>query len=211
MLVDDTRAYSGSKSVKINVPVAAMGAEGSFRLDPLPSQLPDAYMRMMVYLESKPVGTNKMHWTYLRAVGSLVAKTQNKIVRATTGIGGHPHEWQETQIGLKNDLSFADCWNHTSQAVPTGKWACVEYHLKEQGDLHEVWVDGTKIGPLSYSATPPHNRYGCLNDETGKKLLVPTTTVVTFGWRHAHGLTSPLNMWIDDVAVDNKRIGCPQK
>ena len=139
-------------------------------------------------------------------------ETAGKIVLATTGIGGHPTAWQETQLGQQRGTTrLVDCWNYPKgPEVPIGKWACIEYHLKDEGDQHEVWVDGEKITGLSYSVTPPSgNQYGCINDVTGRKFYVGPTTFVRFGWRHAHELKTPVTLWIDDVAIDNKRIGCP--
>lgn len=209
--VDETRAFSGKRSVKI-VGKGDMGSEGSIA----PKQaglfpMADTYMRMMVYLDKAPAGS-KLHWTWVRALGNVKADTADKIVLATTGIGGHPTTWQETQIGVQASTpQLVDCWNHTNEPMPIGKWACIEYHLKDAGDQHEVWVDGQKVPGLNYNLTPTGKSYGCLNDVTGRKFYVGPTSIVRFGWRHAHQLQSPVTLWIDDVAVDDKRIGCPQK
>jgi hypothetical protein len=31
---------------------------------------------------------------------------------------------------------------------------------------------------------------------------------MSFGWAEAHGIVSPWEVWLDEIALDEQRIGC---
>jgi hypothetical protein len=54
--VDESKSYSGKRSVKI-IGKGAEGSEGSLLKRPGTVPLADTYMRMMVFLDKPPVGS----------------------------------------------------------------------------------------------------------------------------------------------------------
>jgi hypothetical protein len=205
--VDSGKAYSGTKSVKIAIP-AGDGAEGTF-VQSLTALQPatDVWSRMMVFLDGTP-GGNSLHWTWMQASGSLSVKSGGKVPLATYGSGGHPATLQTILLGLPQGGGLMDCWNHSNDPVPAGNWACVEWHLDSIGDKQELYINGNKINALSFGLNPGGSS-GCINGQTNNQWFVPALATFRFGWTHYHTLSQNRTLYIDDIALDKKRIGCP--
>jgi len=205
--VDSGKAYSGTKSVKIAIP-AGDGAEGTF-VQSLTALQPatDVWSRMMVFLDGTPGGSG-LHWTWMQATGSLSMETGGQVPLATYGLGGHPATLQTILLGLPKSGGLMDCWNHSNDPVPVGNWACVEWHLDSVGDKQELYINGNKIGALSFGLNPGGSS-GCINGQTNNQWFVPALASFRFGWTHYHTLSQSRTLYIDDIALDKKRIGCP--
>lgn len=48
---------------------------------------------------------------------------------------------------------------------------------------------------------------GCIGHGTGDHWYFPTFDTLRLGWEHYQ--TSPIEPWLDAVAVDTQHIGCP--
>jgi len=207
--VETGNAYSGTKSVKISIP-AADGAEGTFSQTLAPLQpATDVWSRMMVFLDGAPGGSG-LHWSWMQASGSISKETNGEVPFATFGSGGHPSTMQTILLGLPKGGGLMDCWNHSNDPVPTNKWACVEWHLDSVADKVELYIDGNKINAQSFTLNPTGSN-GCLNGRTGGQWYVPALSSFKFGWTHYHSLSQARTMYIDDIALDKKRINCPPK
>lgn len=76
---------------------------------------------------------------------------------------------------------------------PTGRWVCLEWELVEgnPGSVR-VWVDDTEYSDLALA----------LDTSTA-----PPFGVISFGLLHPPG-TPAQDLWMDEIAVNNARIGC---
>jgi hypothetical protein len=206
--IDDTKARAGKKSVKIVVAGGDGGVGMIGRSDrsifPAKDQV---YARMMVWLQNAPSGSG--HWVWMQTRGPLATETNNAANFGVYGTGAHPAQLQSTFIAQSNDNPLAaDCWDYSSRAVPTGKWTCVEWHLDAAKNAQEVWYDGQAVPELTFTSEPGGS-HGCLGNVTGGKWPIQQLIAMNFGWTHYHQL-SGTTLWIDDVAIDTKRIGCPK-
>lgn len=208
LAVAEDRAFSGKRSVKIEIAAGDGGEALLSRKDtnlfPVKSHL---YMRMMVYLDRAPSGSG-LHWAFMQAQGASLDSSGKAIGLASYGVGGHPSQFQSIYL-LPSNNGLNDCWNHTSRAIPTQKWACMEWHLDVQKDAQEVWVDSQAISELTFTSSPGGSS-GCLNPQTGGKWLIPDLSFARVGWINYHTING-VTLWIDDVAMDTKRVGCPVK
>ena len=51
---------------------------------------------------------------------------------------------------------------------------------------------------------------GCVaNDLGGQWLAPPAFQTLYLGWEHYQQTMNPIDLWMDDIVVDTKRVGCP--
>jgi hypothetical protein len=88
--------------------------------------------------------------------------------------------------------NFGTSVTRTTPSVPaTGAWTCVEWLIASSGDV-AVWVDGGKIPALEDTSTP-----------------VFPITELDVGLLFQHTSPEPaMDVWIDDVVVNDQPIGC---
>jgi hypothetical protein len=81
------------------------------------------------------------------------------------------------------------------EMIPLGKWACVEWHFdRTDAPLIEVYVDGALA--VKYDAT---------------HMPLDELASLGIGVDNHGAMDSDSDVWIDDVAVDAKRVGCLAK
>jgi hypothetical protein len=91
----------------------------------------------------------------------------------------------------------------TSENLPAGTWACLEYHLGgADGTTIETWLNGAAIPALTVKAGVS-NPY---DDQWAKAGYKPRPSAVYFGWESYGGDTN--TFWYDDVSISSSRIGC---
>ena len=86
-----------------------------------------------------------------------------------------------------------------------GEWMCFEFEYVGEGDDAEVRVywDGREHPALHYSS---NNR-----GSSGELWSIPTYDYLEFGFEHYQdygAFVGGFDAWIDEVAVDDERIGC---
>lgn len=206
MVVDETRARSGKKSIKITVPPGGEGSGKSALLSrsdrSVLSTGKSVFARMMVYLDNMPSGSG-LHWAFLRASGFHAQGSAMGLL--THSLGGQPNRLRNLML-WPTSAGLQDCFNDSQTQIPTKKWTCVEWHLDPESQAMEVWFDGQKQNDNSWTTRPP--RGACAADQTGGKWIIPKLSVMHFGWIHYHSFNG-VTMWLDDIAIDTKRVGCP--
>jgi len=50
----------------------------------------------------------------------------------------------------------------------------------------------------------------CCGSNNNNAWYLPNPLTVKFGWNHVHEQLKPVRLWIDDIAVSEKPIGCPK-
>jgi hypothetical protein len=101
----------------------------------------------------------------------------------------------------------SDCAQRSQVPVPMNTWACVEWRF--DGELKELdfWLDGTIIPALSVRRIAMPSAGACQNPAWSGVWEPPTFEAIRVGWQHYQ--QGPGEAWIDDVAIDIKRIACP--
>jgi hypothetical protein len=200
LVVDDSMAYSGSQAVHIEIE----GGEGSYRrafmsiegapvFDP---PLGAVWGRMMVQLVATPAGS--VHWTNIQGEGEVPGMD----FRALYRYGGQ-HEGR-LMANYETQGVGSDCWQHSETVMPTGGWACFEWHFDQPTNTMEFFLDGTQLDDL----TAVQQGEGCISHDTGDQWYAPIFDTMRLGWEH-YQQSDAKELWIDDVALDVARIGCP--
>ena len=83
-------------------------------------------------------------------------------------------------------------------SLPLQNWVCVEWQFDGVHDEMRLWLDGKSVDALT--VTKP---------QCGAAWPAPTFETLEVGWLNAPAeAAGPMEMWVDDVAVDPKPIGC---
>jgi hypothetical protein len=199
--IDSTRAYSGTRSVHVTTDGMAPYRQAYFSVSGAPV-FPVAgnvvFGRMMIWLTAAPTMTT--HWTNIQGEGPVTGQSQS--YRAFTRYGGQVSE----QLMANYDTSgvSSDCWQHSQVPIPTQRWACFEWRFDGPNNEMDFWLDGTSISALTVIGQGS----GCISNGTNGKWNLPEYDTLRLGWEH-YQTSIPIDMWIDDVGIDSKRIGCP--
>ncbi len=212
--VDDSRAHSGSKSLKITV---TPGASSDQMLTTLRDDIFPAariHARMMVYFDDVPMGASPFHWNVMRALGAFPPDSGIMRTGPRLGVGG----WAKSpDSGLQSIMATTggaegklDCWNHTSHKLPVGKWTCLEWHMDSATHTHKVTIDAMVGAKLSFTKIPSGDKgRGCLGGTQATPWFVPQLTNLSVGFQYWHTLAEQRTVWIDDVVISKEPIGCP--
>jgi hypothetical protein len=196
LAVDETRAFSGARSVHINAPAGTPSAWLQLGKPLLPTADNVLYARAMVFVTR----TVSAHWNFIEGSGPKPGGGA-----ATYANGG--------QNGRVMGVYYSaphDCWDGGKVAFPTGRWVCVSWQFDgsktaagTSKDEMRVWHDGTQVEQVVQFGG------GC-TDGTKTEWAAPTFQTVKVGWQVFQ--SSPaVEMWLDDVAFDDKPLPCPAR
>ena len=210
--VDTTHVHSGAKAVKLSAN-AATGYRSVMLTLADKSLLPVAgnvvYGRMMFWLDSAPA--TSVHWTFIDGTGLVPGQSYHAVYR----YGGQlpiaagsqlmanydtPDSYQTPPVGPSSD-----CWLHANQeVVPVATWTCAEWAFDTDHDTMHFWQNGAELTDLAMTGTGQ----GCVNQPATFPWLAPTVEQIDLGWE-SYQADSARTIWIDDVALGTKRLGCP--
>jgi hypothetical protein len=182
--VDDTRAFSGSRSVHLTHPGAPAAMFMELRQPALPLSGGVVYGRLMYWLEKNPTGQYS-HFEIVRGTGALSGTAQAQL---NTGA-------ENGKVVVNYEPG--DCTKYSKVTFPEKKWACYQWRFDTTKSEIHLWVDGVSVDDVPVAPAGG----GCW-----KAPMVLDTLHV--GWESYHG-TMPVSLWIDDVAVGDQMIPCP--
>ena len=103
---------------------------------------------------------------------------------------------QFTELGVGSDSGASGDWtDHDTVRIPSKTWMCVEFEFKADTNEFRVWWDDVARTALS-SGPSKHSGF-----------VMPTFNKLWFGW-WMYNKDEPQDLWIDEIAVDFKPIGC---
>jgi hypothetical protein len=201
--VDDVHAHGGKYAVHIKVipnrqSTALIDTAVNFPMKPNAF-----YARMFVYFSPDiPAATGAnpdMHSGFLLGNGN----NDHGTVQAGLGLSGFNSnkQWLSYSIFYANPkFEFGPS---SKSMIAANQWQCVE--LFEDGsdpktEIRQIWVDDKELPELrtdsakAAGGNPNH--------------LPPTWASVSFGIWEYHPIPTLSDIWIDDVRISNKKIGC---
>jgi hypothetical protein len=203
--VDTAHAYSGANSVHFKTPGSTDFEHAFITLAGAP-HFPVAdnvfFGRMMVYVTALP--GNTVHWTLIQGLGTKVPGFPN-LTEAVYRYGGQING-DQLMANYDTKPTSSDCAQRSTTKMPRNKWTCVEWRF--DGKLKELdfWMDGTQNQALA--VRQKNNNTGtCQNQAWSGTWEPPTFDSIGIGFQHYQKGAGEL--WIDDFAIDTKKIGCP--
>ncbi len=168
------------------------------RADDLDVPASGLYGRMRLRVNAFPTAPDWAHFTLVEATGSGSAE----IVRP---VGGQYVPTLDRSLwGIGADGGPTGDWTAWTESAPTAEdtWQCVEWRLDPVTNTVTTWFDGDDAGALTAS----QDQHGG-NDVP---FVLPDVDTVKIGWQLYQGGTTPgrFDLWIDDIALSTRRVGC---
>lgn len=182
------RKVSGSQSVKFHVDNTGRAFIETDAPFPMPND--KFYGRMMIYLAQAPQGA--VHWDIVSAYGKGGPEDSGSGNYRWGGMFGHT---------MANHHPGDQPLNVSNQHPKANQWLCYEWMFDGPNRILEVWID-------DYDKTAAD--HGKLNAPASWNAPSPWTTLQV-GWAHYQAEQKGGEAWIDDLVVDDQRIGCPAK
>jgi hypothetical protein len=200
--LDDARAARGAKSLHVHT--GATGGSGLQTDKIFPRSEGHYYGRLFVYFDALPESPQWAHWTI---VGANPASGSGEI-----RVGGQ-HDGDIERWGIGTDQGPTGDWTNLDkdpegdvQPVALKKWLCVEWLHDWENDVTRFYLDGDEHPSLATTADVEHLGNADVPYE------IPELGSVWVGfWNYNQGkpvTPSEFDVWIDEVAFDDERIGC---
>ncbi|HTV22710.1 MAG TPA: hypothetical protein VMG12_28670 [Polyangiaceae bacterium] len=206
--VDELQAFSGTKAVHVNAPQAGTYHRGYLALDQgssagiFPAVATEMYGRAMVYLPVLP--NADVHWTFIQGEGVSAAGGYNALYR----YGGQHQNGAQLMANYETTSTgpATDCWDHSASTLPVAQWTCVEWHFVVASNEMQFWLNGSELTDIHVTGMGE----GCGgNGLDGQWIAPPAFQTLYLGWEHYQQTMNPIDLWMDDIVVDTKRVGCP--
>jgi len=181
--VDDVHAARGTKALHVKT-TAGGGSNFAYikETKTFPATNNVLYGRMFVWFEDAL--TTDGHFSLAEGAGTGTP--------AVIRFGG-----QFKAFGVGTDGGDSGDWTDSdrSKLVPTQTWICAEFQFDGPTNTFHVWWDDMERPTLT-SGPSKHTSF-----------TMPTFNSLWFGW-WMYNLAEPQEIWIDEIAVDYKPIGC---
>jgi hypothetical protein len=97
-----------------------------------------------------------------------------------------------------------DCWDHSQERMPVGKWACVTWKFARAPNELQVAIDGRDAADAHVLGSGE----GCIGHDLGDQWFAPIFEKVQIGWE-IYQTDAAQTVYIDDVVLDESPIPCP--
>jgi hypothetical protein len=204
--IDTSKAYTGSHSLKVHVNAGSAGGSQLRTQSNLvfaPSS-PKLYGKFRMYLE--PGAGTSNHWTLFGGAGTVQPGVPIAGNHVTYLFSAFKDNSGKNQFGnvFYNDQTRQDCWHHSTQEIPSGRWACVGFSVDGPKIEYRVALDGQPVPSLSVNTTGD----GCLNAAANAPWYGPSFDEFYVGALSFHPMSAALDLWIDDVVLDTSPVAC---
>jgi len=212
MDLDEAHATSGTRALHMSLTAGQsdggrLYAEGD---QPLFASLPThVYGRMMMYIDPNGAST---HWTFFGAKGDAepsspeAGRSATYLMSSLAGDGVNTFSFVYG-LSAQDPDPYHDCWMRGDTAMPMGQWACVTFEMDSVARKLRMYLDG-QTDPIV--AVDDHGA-GCVGDVVPDDApwYGPALDQIYVGAWSFHPLDGPLEVWIDDLAVDTEPVACP--
>ncbi|WP_164540404.1 hypothetical protein [Streptomyces abyssomicinicus] len=153
--------------------------------------------RVRLRVDAFPTAPDWAHWTMVEATGEGPGYIRP--------LGGqYVPDLKKNLWGVGSDGGPTGDWTAWRESAPAtaGVWQCVEWRMDATDNRISVWIDGRAKPELTVS-TRDHG--GADTD-----FVFPRFDTVKIGWQLYQGNPSPssYDVRMDDIALDDRRIGC---
>ncbi len=177
-------AFSGMKA--LHIPPYIGKAAHMMRSSLLPASLSKAHFgRLFIRFEqipTAPPSSGTFHWTFTH-IGSPTMEMFMGGVTQTKG---------DLQFYLNSSPGNLVKQIKQSANIAAKTWHCFEWSYDQVASSARFWYDDAELTGLAVD----------------KWAEFPVMTSFAFGFNEFHETTTPWEIWMDDIAMDGKRVGC---
>lgn len=215
--VAETRAFRGQRSVHVLAPRGAAYRRGYFAIHQapvFPAAAAELYGRVMVWLAEAPQASSaaaggSVHWTMVQGEGRSRDDSFNSLYR----YGGQHQQGLGWMANYETTPPVrSDCWQHSKARLPVQRWVCVEWRFAVASNELQLWQDGQELQDVHVADRGEGEQSGCLATErlSGQWLAPPAFQSLYLGWERYQDTLNDQELWLDEVAIAQTRIGCPE-
>ena len=204
--VDGRHTFSGSQAMHVVAPAGANYRRGYVAIHlrgTFPQLQSGMFGRAMVWLDEVP-GASPVHWTLLQGEGRSADDRYNSIYR----LGLLEQGGRQLMANFETTPPVkTDCRQRSALTLPVRRWACIEWRFEAASDESQFWIDGNEITHVKGRATAADACRG--HDLEDRWLAPPRFDSLYMGFERYGDTVNDQNLWIDDVALSTRRVGCP--
>jgi len=209
MNLDGVHKISGSSALHVHIDnaVTAGGRLFSDGAQPIFAGQPThVYGRMMMYID--PNGTS-IHWTFFGVNGNAepsspaVGRNAQYIMSSLPRNNVNTYSFVYGLAALGAD-PFHDCSSQSTTPMPSA-WACIAFEMDSVARKLRMYKDGAVAPILSID---DHGNACVAPTAVTSPWYGPSITQLFVGAWSFHPMNAPLDVWIDDLVVDNKPVSC---
>jgi hypothetical protein len=211
MGLDGLHKVSGSSALHVHIDnaVTAGGRLFSDGAQPIFASKPThVYGRMMMYID--PNGTS-IHWTFFGVNGDAepsspaVGRNAQYIMSSLPKNNVNTYSFVYGLAALGGDADgYHDCSAQSSTPMPSS-WACISFEMDSVARKLRMYKDGAATPILSVD---DHGNACVAPTSVSSPWYGPAITQLFVGAWSFHPMNAPLDVWIDDLVVDTKPVGC---
>lgn len=203
--VDGTHTFTGKQALHVLTPGNSIKRRGYVAIHlkgPLPQLQDEMFGRVMVWLDAAPQPAAQ--WTLLQGEGRSADDRYNSIYR----LGLEEHGGTRFMANFETTPPVrTDCREPSVLTLPVRQWACVEWHFDVASNELEFWLDGRQVVHVRERARAAN---ACRGDDLGGQWRAPPRLDSLYMGFERYGDTpGDQDLWIDDVALSEQRVGCP--
>jgi hypothetical protein len=203
--LDSAHAARGAKSLHMHT--TATGASGLTITQFFSSAMGHYYGRLFVWFDALPTTPQWAHWTIVGA-----NPKQGESIKGENRVGGQ-FDGKLNRWGVGTDGGPTGDWTNLDgdpaghvENVAGGRWYCVEWLQDWDQDVSKLYIDGVEHPSLDTTADVKHQ------GNADVKYEIPVLGSVWVGFwnydQHQTVMPDHFDVWIDEVAFDDQRIGC---
>lgn len=181
--------HSGSKALK-----SIAASQGSSRVQDALGSLgatANTHWGRIFYKVQSPSAVDSAHVLHTTFVSLMGGSTEDRIVDTVETQGAHTHQW------LFNTPDDACCTSSDYSWTFDAAWHCAEWYVDLTTKSYRFFSDSTEVTKLAFA------------NRTNAEMPASYTAVILGAtYYQTDTLTGPFTMWLDDLAIDDNRIGC---
>ncbi len=205
VVVSEARPFGGARALRATVAPGAGYRRAFVELTGapvFPAAATGLFGRMMIWTAALP--PSAVHFDFIEAEGRLAGTTTDAVYR----YGGMGKLLANYSAWTSQGLT-ADCAKGSGASLPVARWTCVEWQFDGARNALRFWMDGQPVDALAVEGKGDTCVGGKEGGDGDGIWRAPPFSALRLGWQHHQTSSTPVELWIDDVAVAPRRLGCP--
>lgn len=201
-VIDGTQHARGGKALHISRTGNGSSMIKETKTFPAPKNKYFGRMFVQFHLLPTPPGMTFAHWTFVAASGTGVTGEirLSGMLQSGVDLFGVGTDSGTDPKGTGDWTNLDKDPGGKPSPVPTDAWTCIEWMHDGEANETRFWWDGVEH-PSMHTTASVHG--GNTND-----FVLPQFTQLTLGWAEYQTSTEPFESWVDEIIVDDERIGC---